>query len=231
MLIQLLEHYRGVRIGAAAAAGVTTNVAATTSPVTTQASGSNFLVMAVGQANISTGSTITDNKGNGNYPNILSKHINSGPATGNSFSMELYYLERGAGGAGHTFTATDTAGSSFDSVFAVELIGAAASSSLDSNPGPADDQTSPYGDAATGATASHNGICVSFIALANNTGNPVFVPGGAFVKRCAVEDNSMWCGAIATATIASGVTLGCAWTLQTAFTSDSIVANLCIKSL
>lgn len=228
MLVQILSKYRGVQVGAAVAAGVTSNVAATTSSVKTQVSGSNFYVFVVGQAGISTTTAVSDNKGN-TYTQVGTKHTNSGPNTGNFFATEVFLCERGVGGSGHTFTANDTAGGAFQSILVIELIGAAASSSVDSNPGAADDGSSPY--STTGATATHNGLVLALIALANNTGDPVFVPAAPFVKQCAIETNTEWCGAIATATIANGATLGGSFTLQTGFTSDSIVQNIAIKSL
>ena len=106
-------------------AGATTPV--TTSAVTTQASGSIFIIGSVFQ---DTFVSATDSKGN-TYTQVGTQVLVDTPNTGNG---RVYYDENATGGASHTFSCAYSA-SGAHTVVAAEITGAALSGALDVSSG------------------------------------------------------------------------------------------------
>lgn len=92
----------------------------TTNALTTQASGSIFVVIAAGQAGIS--NTVTDSKSNSYGLPILD--LENGAGQG----VKLWYKENGVGGASHTAT---NAGIGDGTLYFLELTGMLTSGALD----------------------------------------------------------------------------------------------------
>ena len=99
----------------AAKAGTSSAHTVTTTAATTQASGSTFFV-AVSWYNDTTAPTVSDNKSN-TYTQIGTNCYNATDLTG----MAIFAV-KGNGGAGHTFTATMTAGL-FVAISVIEIKG------------------------------------------------------------------------------------------------------------
>jgi hypothetical protein len=99
---------------------------ATTTAVTTSATGSTFYVSVLrGDINVAT-TTVTDSKGN-TYVQIGSDVTNT-----NNRTASRFYAKNGNGGSGHTITATSgTSTSSALTVFLVEITGANLTAPLD----------------------------------------------------------------------------------------------------
>lgn len=118
-----------VGIGSVGVGNDATALTVTSVGVATSATGSNFEVIVIGQGtNAGTVPTITDNKGN----NALYTQIGSSFNNGNNGFIWRFIAAGGAGGAGHTATATwaltPSAGSS---IILLEMTGCATTSPLD----------------------------------------------------------------------------------------------------
>jgi hypothetical protein len=138
-------------------AGATTPV--TTSAVTTQASGSIFIIGSVFQ---DTFVSATDSKGN-TYTQIGTQVLVDTPNTGNG---RVYYDENATGGASHTFSCAYSA-SGAHTVVAAEITGAALSGALDVSSG-ARVTSSPFTAAVTPTAGNRLLVAVWFGASSSN---------------------------------------------------------------
>lgn len=116
-------------IGAIGVGNIGSNTAVTSVAVATSATGSDFEVIVIAQGvNGATAPTITDNKGN----NALYTQIGAGFNNGNNGYIWRFNADNGAGGAGHTATATFALNiASGISIILLEKTGCALSASLD----------------------------------------------------------------------------------------------------
>ena len=154
-----------IAIGASASAGSSVSNTTTTAGVTTQTSGSTFVIGVV-YPNGDTISSISDSKSN------TYSLINQTADPGDGFKVAMYYCANGSGGSGHTATAVI---SSTDpkAVFFAEITGASASP-LDQSSG-ALDTSSPFDSSVT--ITQNNEIVISLLG-SNSSGSTVTWNGG-----------------------------------------------------
>lgn len=127
----------GILAGVGAKGRSTSTASQVTGNVTTQASGSGFIVAAAWSA-AANFSSIADNKGNSaNYVQIGAEI-----AVGAADKARLYYVKNGIGGAGHNWTIALSAAATL-TVLAKEVMGAELVNFLDQGSGNAD-TTSPF---------------------------------------------------------------------------------------
>ncbi len=136
--------------------------AATTTAVTTNATGSSFVIFTlIG----SLGSpSVSDSFGN-----TYSLVGTTGSADGFT-TVAVYLCTNGTGGAGHT--ATSATQPSNNVVFFGEITGGALSSLVDQIASPQwnDDTSSPFTSNTTGATTQANEICLAFTTTSTASG-------------------------------------------------------------
>lgn len=164
---------------------------ATTVGQTTQATGSAFLVFYIGGGGAGTIGTPTDNKGN---------TYTAGAAQVTAASAAVcrwWYVENGAGGAGHTWSVTTTTGE-VGSIFVLEIKGGATSGILDQAPAGVSDLTSPYTSNTTGTTSQANEMIVAMVATDSVSGTEVITWGGGFTQSTAVGDANFATGGLGT---------------------------------
>lgn len=147
--------------------GASGGTTATTAAVTTQATGSTFVV---GYVSVSVCATPTDSKSN-TYVAIGSEVTHGGAA------IHLYYCENGTGGSGHTATVA-TCGS-FTTIFFVEITGGLTSGILDSGASAdASDSATPF-DVTSGTTAQAVELLIAMFG-SNGTGTAAVAVSGPF---------------------------------------------------
>lgn len=183
----------GISAGIAYPEKFTTSAASHTTSVgqATQATGSAFLLWEVGGGGITTLSTPTDNKGN-TYTAGAAQVTSAGGA-----KCRWWYIENGAGGAGHTWTFPST-GSDIRSVFVLEIKGGALSGILDQAPAGIADATSPYTSNTTGTTAQANEMIVAMVATDTVSGTETITWGGGFAQSMAIGDATFVTGGLGT---------------------------------
>jgi hypothetical protein len=98
----------------------------TTGTATTAATGSGFWVGILTSGTTPVISSVTDNKGNGNYPQIGTRYSDGG-----GIRLDEFLLPSGAGGAGMDWLVSYGGVASYGTAFAVEITGMAATSPQD----------------------------------------------------------------------------------------------------
>ena len=148
----------------------------TTPAVTTQASGSTFVVFAIipVAASFAASTPFTDSKSN-TYTQIGSE-VNTG-----NCKTRLYYCQNGSGGSSHTFTVT-TVGQTYATVYAIEVTGGATSGILDKSPAGLYDTSSPFTSDVTGTTSQANELLLGFVGTDTPSGTETITWGNSFTQ-------------------------------------------------
>jgi hypothetical protein len=196
-----------VTVGVHSSAAATSNLSLTTSGVTTQTSGSTFVICAIIHSTASV-SSIGDNKGN-TYT-VMGTTI---AGNGGSNKLVRYYCQNGAGGAGHTASVT-TATAIGPSLFFVELIGA----KLSGGPSIANqnqDSATPYTSPSTGSLAANAGLISVFVGGSENSGTVNAETSGFTVQETVTDGVNFWTGALATRIGTAASTYQASWTETT----------------
>jgi hypothetical protein len=185
-----------------------TTASQATTGVTTQASGSTFIVAAIWDT--TTFSSISDSKGN-TYTQIGTEG-NWGLAPGRA---RLYYCQNGIGGASHTATVA-LSGSTSLLVMFLEIIGGALTGILDQS-GQARDTATPFTLTAGLTTTQPNELLVSFLGGTSGSNPATHAESGlgsSTVQAAAEETNgaSFYTGALATAVKSAIGTYNPSWT-------------------
>lgn len=154
------------------------STSATSSAITTQASGSDFYVIFAESSAIDNG--VTDSFGNTYTKQTLT------PAASSSFGQiigSVWVCLGGTGGSGHTFTAAWSSGSIIATIMAGEIKGALTSSAIDLLVGNGTNTgTSTSVPVSQGTTTSANEFVVSF-ALGSSAGVTESISGaGTFAS-------------------------------------------------
>jgi hypothetical protein len=180
-----------------------------TTGVTTQTSGSAFVVAAAWDS-ARNFTSIADNKGNSaNYVQIG----NQVTFSGGGGRARLYYCQNGAGGAGHTATIT-VSGSAGITVLFLELTGGATSGILDQNSTGVNDTSSPFTSQSITTTQAAEALISSLFG--NSGANPAThaESTGFTVQAGADETNgsSFWTGCLASRIVAATGTYNSSFT-------------------
>jgi hypothetical protein len=194
-------------IGVHASAAATTNLSLTTSGVTTQASGSTFVICAIIHST-ATVSSIGDNKGN-----TYTQMGTTIAGNGGSNKLVRYYCQNGAGGSGHTASVT-TATAIGPTLFFVELIGCKTSG------GPSianqnQDSTTPYTSPSTGSLANNGALVSIFVGSSENAGTVNAESSGFTVQETVTDGANFWTGALGTRIGSAASTYQSSWTETT----------------
>ncbi len=142
---------------------------ATTGAVTTQATGSSFVVLITGSNGAFTPS-FTDS-----FSNSYGSAVANVTDTAGSEQIWAYLCTNGAGGAGHTVNLTNSVGSTFPGLYFAEVIGGALSSLLDGSPGTANITSGGVFTNQVTTTAT-NDLVFSFVETTAASGN-IWAPG------------------------------------------------------
>ena len=194
---------------------------ATTTGVTTTASGSIFVVGAVWDNGFNF-SSIADSKSN-TYT-LIGSELAFG-----SVKARLWYVENGAGGASHTATVTVNTSPTYLTVFFLEITGGATSGSLDQS-NARSDAASPFTLAAGLTTTQADEILVSMI-VGDSASNPATLAesglGSSTVHSGASEtDGSQFeVGGLATSIKTSTGTFNPSWTMTGGSTCGVFLAT------
>lgn len=169
--------------------GTTASTTLSTTGVTTQASGSTFLigVVAAGTSNIV---AVVDSKLN------LYTQIQTQFNTSFGSCMAWYRSENGVGGAGHTITSTLGTGQ-VQTIYFVEITGAALSGVLDQSVAFAADASSPFTTSTTGTTTQADEIAIALYATDTPSGTETITWGAGFTQIDADGNSSFVTGGIA----------------------------------
>jgi hypothetical protein len=197
--------------------GHVATAAATSGTATTAASGSTFVVCVGFYSGTLTG--IADNKGNGSYTQIQST-VAGGDA---AFKAALFYFQNGAGGSGHTWTASFSAGPALAAVLALEITGGLTSGILDQAPVGLKDTHSdatPYVSSVTGATTQAAELVVAFTHTYTNSAGPEsHTWNNSYTGVDSLTDPNFWTAA------SSYKLLGATGTQQSSVTANGATAS------
>lgn len=175
----------------------------------TAASGSGFLI-GITWDNTRTFSTLVDNKGNNALFAQIGSEINDATQ---ALKSRLYYIPNGAGGAGHIFTFTPSAGCSI-SIASCELTTTNGSGVTLDQSNEINDTASPY--TANITTLSAVEMLMSFIA--SGGGNPAThaeSSGFSLVSGAEVTDGSQfWPCDLASRSVSSIASYTPSWTVS-----------------
>jgi hypothetical protein len=153
------------------------------SSLTTAASGSTFVIFCDVETAAFTG--VSDSKSNVWTPF-------SGPPSSFGNTAFAYYCENATGGAGHTFSATASAG--FPSMWVVEITGGLTSGIVDGTPAKQADASSPF--SAGGITTSQADELLLAFCGTDAGGSVTHTHGNSFTEIDAITDGSnFWTGA------------------------------------
>jgi len=183
----------------------------TTPGLTTQATGSTFIIAAQWSRNSGTFSSVSDSKGN-TYT-LIDTQLDWDGVNGGA---RLYYCENGTGGASHTATFTLTGSNGPLTVFFGEITGGLTSGILDQHTR-REDTASPFTLAAGLTTTQADELLVAFFA-GNSGSNPATHAesglGSSTIQTASEETNgaSFWTAAIATAVKSATGTFNPSWT-------------------
>ena len=210
-----------IAVGATSKGHSNSSSSLATTGVTTQASGSIFVVAVIWGAT-ATFTSITDSKSN-TYTQIGTEISNG--STGANYRARLYYKENGTGGSSHTATINLSTAEVVTILFA-EITGALTSSALDQSDGRRD-TSSPFTLAAGLSTAQADELLLSFLGGVSGSNPATHAESGlgsSTVQSGAEETDGsqFWTGAIATAVKSSTGTFNPSWT-ESGNTTDSAV--------
>lgn len=202
--------------GAAAAAGYPDSTTTTTSGVTTQATGSLFLIGVAWEGN-STPPTISDSKGN------LYTLIGSVRQTDTAYGgySGLWYCENGTGGSSHTATATKAG--AYSSVFFAEVTGSLTTAALDQHNGAALDTANPI-TSGTITTTQADEILIGFVAGACS-GTTAYTPNNSFTSLLELTPNNVWQGCLSYRVVSATLTTECSTDVTNLISMGAIVAS------
>lgn len=199
-------------------AGATENIAvgatAVTGGVTTNATGSTFVV-GIATTDTFVATPVTDSKSN-TYVQIESE------ATAFTVKQRLYYCENGVGGSGHTFTATVNSAGNLVSICAVEVRGGALSGILDQHAPANDDALTPFTSGTTGTTTQANEAVLAFYIDDRSSGAPTW--GNGFSQ---IDD---WSNTSGITGGSSGKLVSATGTQQSSFTGSLTEAQTIIAT-
>jgi len=199
------------------------NDTATTNAVTTQSSGSTFII-DVCWDNSATITTISDSKSN--------TYTIQGTVQGNSGGQSKgvrYICVNGTGGASHTATVLCSNTGAFPSIFFTEIKGGLTSGIVDIHIQGQDD-TSPFG-ASTGTLAQANECVVSFFVSFTTippTCNHSVTGDGFTLLQQTTDFNTAWVGATGAVKVAATTAITPQWT-ETNTSAGAIVITTSFK--
>lgn len=207
-----------IAVAANAFAQQFTNVSTThtTTGITTQATGSTFVVGVVGGTNAATVNVPTDSKSN-TYTRIQSQ-VNS---TVSGARCSWFYIENGVGGTSHTITAT-TSGSDVSTVFFAEITGGLTSGIKDQDVAGIEDIVSPYTSNTTGTTAQSAEMAIALVATDSVSGTETITWGNSFTQLAAAGDANFVTGGIGKLLLASTQTVTSSVTLSGASSTGAV---------
>lgn len=189
------------------AKGNGSGASATTNAVTTQASGSTFVVDVVFDAS-TTVSSITDSKSN--------TYMQQGTTqTNSSLGMKSarYICVNGTGGASHTWTATCSGAGAVPSVFGTEIKGGLTSGIVDVHV-QGNDESSPFG-VASGTLAQANEYVLSFFASFSSApptcSHSVTGDGFTLIQQT-TDFGTSWVGAVGGVKVSATTSVTPQWT-------------------
>lgn len=196
--------------GVSSKGATSANTVQATTGVTTQVSGSAFLVGFAWNA-AATFTSLVDSKSN-IYTQIGSEVLYGASA----FRTRLYYKENGVGGASHTATVTVSGSTVAITILFVEVTAGTLSGILDQQ-NSRNDAASPFTLAAGLTTTQANELLVSFL-FGNSGANPATHAetglGSSTIQTGAEETNgaSFFTGAVATSVKSATGTFNPSWT-------------------
>lgn len=199
------------------------NDTATTNSVTTQATGSTF-VIDVCWDNSASITTISDSKGN-TYTIQGSVQSNSAITAKGA----RYICVNGTGGASHTATVLCSNTGAFPSIFFTEIKGGVTSGIVDVHV-QGQDESSPFG-IATGALAQANEYVLSFFVSFTSsppTCNHAVTGDGFALLQQTTDFNAAWVGATGGVKVASTASVTPQWT-ETNTSAGTIVITTSFK--
>lgn len=192
----------------------------TSAGITTQASGSSFLVCVAGGGTFSGTLTVSDNKGN-TYTQVMAPtqspttHV-SAPAW-----TAVYLCSNGVGGAGHTFTVATTQGD-YASAIAAEISKPVATDTALVH---ASDTATPY-SAGSITTVTDHALVLSFVGSAGTVTSLVGTPGNGFSKVDEISNDAYWTCSLASKSVSPAGAVSDSWTFN-----DTIDAGLTLIAL
>lgn len=210
-----------IAVGATSKGRSNSSSSQATTGVTTQATGSTFVVGAIWGADV-TFSSISDSKSN-SYTQIGSE-VSNGTTSAN-FRCRLYYSQNGAGGASHTATVNLSSTEVITVVF-LEITGGLTSGILDQSNG-VRDTSSPFSLAAGLTTTQAAELLLSLFGGVSGSNPATHAESGlgsSTVQSAAEETDGtqFWTAALATAIKSATGTFNPSWT-ESGNTTDSAV--------
>jgi|SRR5690349_18714142 len=165
----------------------------TSGTLTTQATGSTIVVFVGWYDSGADITSVTDNKGNGNYTQIQSSIQYAGDT---NFRAAMFYKQNAAGGSGHTVTANFDESADLAAIFFIEVTGGLTSGILDQNPAGNTDTTDPYTSNTTGTTAQANELALTCAQTYTTTAGPETLNWSAnsYTALDAETDPANWTG-------------------------------------
>ncbi len=192
----------------------------TTAGVTTQASGSTFVVFATTGG--TTAPTITDSN-----LNVYSQ-VGSTITSALGYCGAMYIKVNGTGGSGHTFTAT-TLTNENTSLYAIEVTGGPTSGIQDRAPAGILDTASAYTSNLTGATTQANELLLAFIATGTSSGTETLTWGNSFGALDAEGDANFSTGGTASLVVSAMGSYQSSVTSSGAGTTEGICFIISLK--
>lgn len=180
--------------------------------------GSTFVVYVVSFPQAGTHS-VGDNKSN-SYT-AINTQTNPSPQP---VTVAIFYKENGAGGSGHTFTATNASGTNF-LIIAVEITGGAASI-LDTHPAANNDAASPYTSTSTGTLSQAVELALAFQTDDRGGTTNAATWGGGFSLLLDAPDSTNVTGSVATQITAATTALVSSLTIATSSIAETWVITL-----
>lgn len=194
-----------------------TSGSATSGAINTAASNSTFVVYVVSFPQAGTHS-VSDNKSN-SYT-AINTQTNPSPQP---VTVAIFYKENGAGGSGHTFTATNASGTNF-LIIAVEVTGGAASI-LDTHPAANNDAASPYTSTSTGTLSQAVELALAFQTDDRGGTTNAATWGGGFTLLLDAPDSANVTGSVATQITAATTALTSSLTISTSSIAETWVVT------
>lgn len=193
----------------------------TTGAVTTQVSGSTFVIFVLTDTSHTIG-TPTDSKSN-SYTAIGSEQAYGSVAPE---KCRVFYKENGVGGSGHT---ANSGAGTFTSIFFLEITGAAASSFDSGSVAQANDAVSPY-TVTSNTLAQAAELVVATIGFDSIIGGTVFSESTGFTIQDQEQDGTLGStGAIATKIVSSTTALTPSFTIAVGNGSETALTIIGFK--
>lgn len=199
-------------------------LAVTSVGVTTSATGSIFGAFV---AELQTSVVVTDNKGNGTYPIV-------GVRTLGFSNWSIYAIPNGAGGAGHTFTATTVGASPGVEIYPFEITGGVLVTPVDSISSPQWNSTA-HSDAtpfvsANIVTSNANCLLLALFSSFTNSGTETLSWNNSFSPYSADGSSSDFSGGVGFRVVSAAGTYNGSVTSSGGGTNQGAMAVVAFKA-